>query len=117
MRTRTVTIWASRTRTPAAWGASVAETWNEASRPSTETGSVRIWFIRVRVLAGPTTRACRGSTVTSSTRVPAAGAPTTSATIGRVLSAIASSTTRISGGVMAMTSTSRGTLMSSLSRT
>ena len=48
-----VTIWPSRTRTPAACGARVAETWNEAFRSSTETGSVRIWVIRARVFAGP----------------------------------------------------------------
>ena len=72
-----------------------------------------MFFIFASAVAGPSTRAERGSIVTSVTVYPGAGEPVRFAAMGRILSATASRTIRSSPGEMETTSISGGMLMSS----
>ena len=87
-----------------------------AARFAREIGSVPMPVIFPSAVAGPITRAIRGSTLTSTTCEPEATSPESAGTIGRSFSATLSSATCTSPGEIAMTSTSGGTLMSSGAR-
>ena len=116
MRTVTVATAAWRTRTPGASASTVAGVMSVDRRPATETGSVRTCATRATADSGPATRAVRGSTVTSAMRVPSAGVPVTSGTIGTLFSAAASRAIAILSGDSEITSTSGGAFTSSGAR-